>query len=163
MSAREKPFSNPNLSRHLRVLSSIWHLEQKTPPNYATDGYAGLFPRMALSRPFRLLRLGVPSPSLRSSQSGGDLMNIGVPEDVLAAIVTIPATANPSRGRGWTAPGQVPLSTPQKSTSAIPAAPKTPSRSSAPLPEGMNTMPTRARRPLLPAEERAHCTHSSWR
>ena len=68
-----------------------------------------------------------------------DLLNIGVPEDVLAASVTTLASVNPSRGRSWTTPGQVSLSTPKKSTSAIPAAPKTPSRSSAPLPKGVNT------------------------
>jgi len=68
-----------------------------------------------------------------------DLLNIGVPEDVLAASVTTLVSANPSRGRSWTTPGQVSLSAPKKSTSAIPAAPKTPSRSSAPLPKGMNT------------------------
>ena len=65
-----------------------------------------------------------------------DLLNIGVPEDVLAASVTTLASVNPSRGRSWTTPGQVSLSTPKKSTSAIPAAPKTPLRSSAPLPKG---------------------------
>lgn len=68
-----------------------------------------------------------------------DLLNIGVPEDVLAASVTTLTTANPSRGRSWTTPGQGSLSGLKKSSSAIPSAPKTPSRSSAPLPKSVNT------------------------
>jgi len=68
-----------------------------------------------------------------------DLLNIGVPEDVLAASVTTLGAVNPSRGRSWTTPGQGSLSALKKPTSAIPTAPKTPSRSSVPLPKTMNT------------------------
>ena len=68
-----------------------------------------------------------------------DLLNVGVPEDVLAASVTTLASSNPTRGRSWTTPGQVSINALKKSTSAIPAAPKTPSRSSVPLPKGVNT------------------------
>ena len=68
-----------------------------------------------------------------------NLLSIGVPEDVLAASVTTLGTASPSRGRSWTTPGQTSLGTLKKPTSAIPAAPRTPSRSSVPPPKTVNT------------------------
>ena len=46
---------------------------------------------------------------------------------------------NPSRGRSWTTPGQISLTAPKQPARAIPAASKTASRSSVPLPNGMNT------------------------
>ena len=68
-----------------------------------------------------------------------NLLSIGVPEDVLAASVATLGAVNPSRGRSWTTPGQVSLGALKKPTSAIPAAPRTPSRSSVPLPKTVNT------------------------
>src|SRR5258708_11969252 len=74
------------------------------------------------------------------------LLNVGVPDDLLAASVTTLASVNSSRGRSWTTPGQGHFSALKRSTNALSAPSKTPS---VPLPKSTpvtsNPLPAEAR------------------